>query len=150
MLHEPDKWSRDDRRAWNSVQNRFPGIGKEVERAALKMAVYVDGIGRTRIDYNRVDGGFTAHLEVFSFLCGALCGPEVYPVIPDEANAHPDKLITKDMDAFVFVDLKECQKVAEEAERIFLKGLRSTEHQIAHEKRQNLMLSKQKGGCRNE
>lgn len=135
MLQMPDHWTREDAIAWRRLQNRLPGIGKDVERLVCKMAVETGHGGQVFIDYSQQAEGFSAMLEIhlpagiYARLDEPVLRPVAYPVIPDRAN--PDgKTITPGMLPFVFNDIKECRENAEEGKRILVKQIRQAEANV--------------------
>ena len=119
----PEGWTAEDRRAWNGLQRRFPGVEAEVERAGIRFAVATGHGAKVRIAYFEDNNKFFARLEGFTRLNNHGHTPIVMPVIPDEHNPNPDKVIREDMEPHRFNCPKECMKAAEEAQRVLLDDL---------------------------
>jgi len=139
-MNRADGWTREEERVWVVLNRRFPGLAGDCERVAKRMAVGMGSEGSSRIHYEETPAGFVADIEAFSFLLNDGHSHVSYPVIPDEHNPRVDKKIAPDMAPHPFARLSDCQKVAEEAERILLASLRAAERavgKVSREKGEN-------------
>ena len=123
------KPTKADRKAWASLNRKYPGINVETERFALRMAAQSAGRAKSSIRYTRTEAGFMAHVEVFSLAPDKHCHPVSFPVIPDEFNPDNDKQITPDMPPHLFEDEESCIKAAEGAEEVLLREVRQIENE---------------------